>query len=1291
MNDSYESDNNEDSIHTKQNALLKQLLQNCPSADSQSKAIENLIKANEQQKEANNINNANTSNISNSSNIAPNNGSNAQALDETAKPKDEVMPGVETLLKEESEPNLMASVDSQSSEPLVNEQTSVLPAGVSTEKKMSYLDIRRAQLEREPTPPPEEIKPKRKRMTKRKEPKSPDALGGDSMKPPTKKRSRKASQTRADEDNEMFLATLMNQLRTLPPLQILEPVIKPNLNVCQPFDSSDMNSKDSPLRGSYGKAFLSSTIDYYSTYPFGPKKAPPLTPSLPPCAINSPSITSHSNSANSSSIGMPSTSRGFYSEEFSKNYNSSLQSSTKRVKEVNPCLRDCESPDSIVSSSSPESVLYDFPIDTFKGLKLISVDDDEGDDENDQELKDINNNRSSPDIPLIVSIPVRPIPVMPSLTPQRHVSEFDSDKDKENALEANAGIKTKTSGSGPLKDAGNVDVTLTLSSVDDVRGILAALAKYLDIPAPNTFEIIERTDTPSSQKLGLYQKEGLESSQNELNIQSVLNGKIQVLKTFCKFCDIVVLNAGIKKKASELSFSGTEQLEDEEEVIFCSTNCYMQFALSHRGVATHEKEAAAVVAHRHSNEMQSFESPVNDMIPEKSVVIKKSMDLLPPISPMMEDDDISDQEVASLNFSPKPTPLNHQNQESAMEVDSRSHTPIQSTQTVDSREPKPKKWKQLRYMYWNNQSFEKKMIKNEAEEEEEDEEAGLLLDKLAICVKPKLSSAERRKCVLCHETGDGKVDGPARLLNMDVDKWIHLNCALWSSEVYEMLNGGLMNVDQACKRALTLSCFKCHKTGASLRCYRPRCVNSYHFPCALKDGCMLFKDKTLLCSQHALKIQSSEEMTTFVVFRRVFVNRDEQKQIASMIHMGDNHLLRIGNLIFVSIGQLLPHQLQAFHSPNYIYPIGYKIIRFYWSFRRFGKRCQYMCSIDEVDSRPEFVVEIIEDGFDNVIFRDKTPKSVWLKILEPIVRMRSEAKSIKVFTDYITGEDLFGLSEPAIVRIIESLPGVDTLSDYNFRYGRSPLLELPLAINPTGCARTEPKLRTHFKRPHRLHVSASTSSRSSIQSSFSGMEISSPYVKQFVHSKSSQYRKMKMEWRNNVFLARSRIQGLGLYAVKDIEKHTMVIEYIGLLIRNEIAERNERIYEEQVGLHCHTIADHCLTDFRICLKNRGVYMFRLDDNRVIDATLSGGLARYVNHSCDPNCVAECVQIDRENKILIIANRRIQRGEEVSQPSLTIGFLTHAFQLTYDYKFDVEDDQHKIPCLCGAANCRKWMN
>ena len=86
-------------------------------------------------------------------------------------------------------------------------------------------------------------------------------------------------------------------------------------------------------------------------------------------------------------------------------------------------------------------------------------------------------------------------------------------------------------------------------------------------------------------------------------------------------------------------------------------------------------------------------------------------------------------------------------------------------------------------------------------------------------------------------------------------------------------------------------------------------------------------------------------------------------------------------------------------------------------------------------------------------------------------------------------------------------------------------------------------------------------------------------------------------------------------------------------------------------------------------------MFRLDDERVIDATLVGGLARYINHSCNPNCNAEKMEIDRDMKILIISNRKILKGEELS----------------YDYKLEEEDKQYKIPCLCGAATCKKWMN
>lgn len=66
----------------------------------------------------------------------------------------------------------------------------------------------------------------------------------------------------------------------------------------------------------------------------------------------------------------------------------------------------------------------------------------------------------------------------------------------------------------------------------------------------------------------------------------------------------------------------------------------------------------------------------------------------------------------------------------------------------------------------------------------------------------------------------------------------------------------------------------------------------------------------------------------------------------------------------------------------------------------------------------------------------------------------------------------------------------------------------------------------------------------------------------------------------------------------------------------------------------------------VVLQNRGVYMFRIDNDTVCDATMAGGPARYINHSCDPNCVAEVVDIDKESKIIIITNRRITKGEEV---------------------------------------------
>lgn len=100
-----------------------------------------------------------------------------------------------------------------------------------------------------------------------------------------------------------------------------------------------------------------------------------------------------------------------------------------------------------------------------------------------------------------------------------------------------------------------------------------------------------------------------------------------------------------------------------------------------------------------------------------------------------------------------------------------------------------------------------------------------------------------------------------RLLNFDVDKWIHLNCALWSEEVYETENGALVNVDVAVKQSLTIPCGLCKNNGASVKCFKVRCTAVYHVGCAVKDGCSFYKNKVRCRNQIIMNF--IEESTCF--------------------------------------------------------------------------------------------------------------------------------------------------------------------------------------------------------------------------------------------------------------------------------------------------------------------------------------------------------------------------------------------------------------------------------------------
>lgn len=114
---------------------------------------------------------------------------------------------------------------------------------------------------------------------------------------------------------------------------------------------------------------------------------------------------------------------------------------------------------------------------------------------------------------------------------------------------------------------------------------------------------------------------------------------------------------------------------------------------------------------------------------------------------------------------------------------------------------------------------------------------------MGVTITIAQNTDDSRRCIFCNHVGDGAADGPARLLNFDVDKWVHLNCALWSEDVYETVNGALMNLDLAIQAGLNTNCTLCEKPGATVKCFKIRCNSHYHLGCAVKDNCIFYKNK----------------------------------------------------------------------------------------------------------------------------------------------------------------------------------------------------------------------------------------------------------------------------------------------------------------------------------------------------------------------------------------------------------------------------------------------------------------
>ena len=102
---------------------------------------------------------------------------------------------------------------------------------------------------------------------------------------------------------------------------------------------------------------------------------------------------------------------------------------------------------------------------------------------------------------------------------------------------------------------------------------------------------------------------------------------------------------------------------------------------------------------------------------------------------------------------------------------------------------------------------------------------------------------------------------------------------------------------------------------------------------------------------------------------------------------------------------------------------------------------------------------------------------------------------------------------------------------------------------------------------------------------------------------------------------RSSIHGWGVYATKHISKNNRIIHYAGEKISNQEILRRERRY----------------------IRRGHIWCFKLTNRSVIDAGVGGNVARYINHSCQPNCYVDI----KDGVIWIRAARTIRRGEEIT--------------------------------------------
>ncbi|XP_070702123.1 histone-lysine N-methyltransferase 2B isoform X2 [Pempheris klunzingeri] len=307
-------------------------------------------------------------------------------------------------------------------------------------------------------------------------------------------------------------------------------------------------------------------------------------------------------------------------------------------------------------------------------------------------------------------------------------------------------------------------------------------------------------------------------------------------------------------------------------------------------------------------------------------------------------------------------------------------------------------------------------------------------------------------------------------------------------------------------------------------------------------------------------------------------------------------------------------------------------------------------------NQPHLRFEITSD--DGFCVKANSIEVAWRAVIDGVLEARAGFHLKQLPLGGMSGPRVLGVVHDAVIFLLEQLQGAANCKHHRFRFHRCDDIEEEPPLNPSGCARSEVYTR---KATFDMFNFLASQHRElpDIVGPFDEEEDEFP-LKSSRRATSSElpmamrYRHLEKISKEAVGVYRSEIHGRGLFCKRNIDAGEMVIEYAGTVIRSVLTDKREKYYDG---------------------KGIGCYMFRIDDFDVVDATMQGNAARFINHSCEPNCYSRVINVDGRKHIVIFALRKIYRGEE----------------LTYDYKFPIEDEHNKLHCNCGTRRCRRFLN